>query len=150
MKMVSLEKTSFIIKYDICEQIKITEKSFLLESIKIHPNKNINLISSVYLGLGHYGIIIDDGNGFYHSLFVGGSNYYDRLQNTCAFMLYQFDEPSGKISDLSSNDEIIFYNISMRDDILKIYMSTLDDFGTLESFQNFFQLLYGKIKNLVI
>ena len=102
------------------------DKKFLSEAIGIHPDKKIRLLASSYLGMGHFGVVIDDAKGNYHALMLGGSNGHDHLATSIAYMFYQFDKPNGKIEKLEDNMCIIFNNISLKDYVSKIYYRIID------------------------
>lgn len=125
MDLVTLTRMDGNTHYGTCSQL--TKDDFLYDSLVTHSNKNIKPMAYGYLGLGHYGVIIDDGIGNYHCLFVGGSNGYERLECSTSYQLYTFNNPSGKIDELSHETEIVFNKISMNPEVLKLCYELLDD-----------------------
>lgn len=144
-KYISLNQSFFQTNYKYCTNESIPEQ--FIAGISLHSNKKLQLVSYIYLGMGHYGLIISDSFGFYHCLLMGGSNSHERLYNTIAYMLYQFDMPHGRMENLYPSTNIIFYNIEMVDYVSKIYYSLYDDIQNYKNEDSLYQRLKFLLEN---
>ncbi|XWV26437.1 putative orfan [Tupanvirus soda lake] len=145
-KYIYLKKCGISIKYNQCNKFDID--SDLYVSCINHKNKNIKPLAWAYLGMGHYAIIIDDDNGFYHSLHIGGSNDWERLANVVSYNLYNFDEPCGRISDLDTDLNIYPNNMNMVNKINKIYSKLAYETNLVQNMDKFFDVFYKEVAKL--
>lgn len=139
MAVINLYPTLFETQFDLCDRCGYDNEHS--KFVSEHPSKKNKLLAYVYLGMGHYGYIIEDTKKFYHCLMVGGSNYYDRLRNYICFMFYDFSNPAGHVIDLNHATFIKFMGMEMNKELNKKYMEILDKFNYAMNYHDFYEKL---------
>jgi hypothetical protein len=145
---IYLNPSVFHKTFDSCKMI--SKPFYVANIIPYHPNINIKLITQTYLGMGHYGSIIDDSKGFYHSVILGGNSSHERFYNTISFTLYSFDNPCGKISDLKNNPNIIFHWLEMSENVKKIYTDMIMNKPCITTGKEFYNKMCDALQKLLI
>jgi hypothetical protein len=117
---VQLKPSVFYKTYSDC--IKVNNLSHIIDVDIFHPNIETKPISHTYLGMGYYGVIIEDFKGFYHCIILGGSDDHERFHNNISFMFYPFNNPCGEVSKLNNTTNIIFHWLVMSKNTQKVYL----------------------------
>lgn len=122
---VYLEKSHLTCEFSDCMTMKPDDSiySLLIKSNQYH----FTPIAYKPAGMGYFGVIIKDQNDCYHSLMIGGSDDWDRLENLLAFSLYRFNELTGKMCDLHDDTKITFNFIIMNKPTSRIYGHIIKD-----------------------
>lgn len=141
---VYLEKSHLTHNFSDCIEMKPDDPTYLLMK-KYNPNKMTPMVY-VPAGMGHFGVIVKDQNDNYHSIVMGGSNDWERLENLLAFSLYRFNEPSGKVSDLCDDTKITFNYATMNKPTSRIYGYLIKDDIKSLTFDEIHTLFMNKLK----